>query len=135
METTMTMMTNNRRGEMVAGLLAVLAAMSIGAFAASAAAGRVTAIRIGADPANYAGRCPVTINFRGELTVDGPGTVTFGVTRSDGGHGPGGKLTFKGAGSQNVSDSWQLGKSLSGWVMFGSGNVRSNRATFRVTCR
>ncbi len=99
------------------------------------ARGHVTAMRLVARPNNYNGRCPVTIHFLGSVVVNGPTSIEYGIMRSDGARARGERLNFAGAGSRRVGDSWQLGQSYSGWEMIGSGNMRSNRATFRVHCR
>ena len=48
----------------------------------SAQHGRVTEMRLEASPNDWHGGCPVTINFNGSISVDGPNTVTYGITRS-----------------------------------------------------
>jgi len=96
--------------------------------------GHVTAMHLRAEPSNYNGRCPVTIHFIGAITANGPLTMVYGIERSDGVRAKGGERTFRGAGTQRVTDTWRLGESYSGWEMIGSGNMRSNRATFRVHC-
>jgi hypothetical protein len=100
--------------------------------------GRVTAMHLAASPNNWNGQCPVTINFNGFIRVDGPNTVIYETTRSDGGKGPGQqKLHFNGAGQQRVHFIWRLGKpgeNYNGWAEIGSGNMRSNRAEFQIHC-
>jgi hypothetical protein len=105
----------------------------------SAQYGRVTEMRLQASPNNWSGACPVTINFNGFIRVDGPNTVTYGITRSDGGTGEGPQtIHFSGAGERRVHFTWRLGgpgENYSGWAQIGSGNTRSNRAEFRIHCR
>ena len=105
----------------------------------SAPYGRVTEMRLVASPNNWGGACPVTINFNGSITVDGPNTVTYGINRSDGGKGPGPQtLHFTMAGSKPVHFTWRLGtpgENFSGWAQIGSGNVRSDKAGFQIHCR
>lgn len=43
------------------------------------------------------------------ITVNGPGSVTYSWTRSDGASSPSGTLTFDAAGSKSVSADWALG--------------------------
>jgi len=66
------------------------------------------------------GPCPVTIRFNGSITMNGPGTVKYTFTRSDGATGPVSTLEFKAPGTQAVSTDWTLGDanslpSYAGW--------------------
>jgi hypothetical protein len=101
--------------------------------------GRVTEMRLEATPNDWHGACPVTINFHGFIRVDGPNTVVYGITRSDGGSGEGQQtLHFTGAGSKPVHFTWRLGgpgENFHGWAQIGSGDVRSDRAEFQIHCR
>lgn len=106
----------------------------------AASSGQVTRMGLAARPANYTGTCPVTIHFAGNITMNGPGTMSYGVDRSDGAKGNGGSHTFERAGAWASPEltSWTLGapgQNYNGWVMIGSGNVRSNKAMFHVHCR
>jgi len=96
--------------------------------------GHVTAMHLQAQPSNYNGRCPVTIHFVGSITSNGPQTMEYRIDRSDGAKSGGERLTFNAAGSHRVTDTWRLSESYAGWEMLGTGNMRSNRATFRVNC-
>lgn len=101
--------------------------------------GQVTGMGLHASPADYNGPCPATIIFRGFIRVDGPNTVTYGITRSDGGRGQGQQtLHFAGAGQKSVSFTWRLGapgQNYNGWAQIGSGNTRSDKAEFHLHCR
>jgi hypothetical protein len=101
--------------------------------------GQVTGMGLGASPNNWNGACPVTINFNGWIRTDGPNTVIYGITRSDGGRGSGPQtLHFTRAESLKVHFTWRLGKpgeNYNGWAEIGSGTVRSNRAEFHLHCR
>ena len=101
--------------------------------------GRVTEMRLEASPNHWGGACPVTINFNGSITVDGPNTVTYGINRSDGGKGPGPQtLHFTSAGSKHVRFTWRLGtpgENFNGWAQIGSGSMRSDKAGFQIHCR
>jgi hypothetical protein len=92
-----------------------------------------------ATPNDWGGVCPVTINFNGSITVDGPNTVTYGITRSDGARGPGQQtLHFDGGGTKPVHFTWRLGKpgmNFRGWAQIGSGDMRSGQAEFQIHCR
>ena len=102
--------------------------------------GRLIEMRLAANPANYNGSCPTTIKFGGFITVCcGPNTVSYGVSRSDGGHGNGGSHNFQRPGTWRSPEltSWTLGRrgeTFNGWVMIGSGNMKSNRAMFHLHC-
>jgi len=100
--------------------------------------GQVTEMRLSANPNNWHGPCPVTINFNGFIRVDGPNTVIYGIDRSDGAKGLGRQtLHFTGAGQKPVHFFWRLGKAgenYNGWAEIGSGNSRSNRAEFQIHC-
>jgi hypothetical protein len=81
---------------------------------------RVVEAFLKADEGGLVGPCPVTFNFTGYITTDGPGTVTYTFTRSDGASGPVQNLYFKAAGTQSVSTNWTLGdasslSSYEGW--------------------
>jgi hypothetical protein len=105
----------------------------------SAEYGHVTEMQLRASPNHWSGACPVTINFNGSITVDGPNTVTYGITRSDGGRGEGPQtLHFTGAGTKPVHFTWRLGRpgmDFNGWAQIGSGNARSDQAEFHIHCR
>jgi hypothetical protein len=100
--------------------------------------GHVTEMTLHPSPFNYHGACPVTINFYGLIKVDGPNTITYGITRSDGGSGEGKQtLHFAGAGQKSVHFTWRLGQgheNYNGWAQIGSGNTRSNKAEFHIHC-
>lgn len=55
------------------------------------------------------GPCPVTVRFSGSITTNGPGTVKYTFTRSDGATASVSILEFKAAGTQSVSTDWTLG--------------------------
>ena len=105
----------------------------------SASYGKVTEMRLEASPNDWHGACPVTINFHGSITVDGPNTVIYGITRSDGGAGEGKQtLHFAAAGTKPVHFPWRLGSpgmNFRGWAQIGSGNSRSDKAEFQIHCR
>lgn len=105
----------------------------------SAKYGQVTEMRIQATPNDWHGACPVTIHFHGFIRVDGPNTVIYGITRSDGGSGEGRQtLHFTSAGSKPVHFTWRLGspgENFHGWAQIGSGNTRSDKAEFQIHCR
>lgn len=54
--------------------------------------------------------------FKGTVSTNAATDVKYVWERSDGVRSPVGVLSFTGAGSQSVSESWNLGANLSGWV-------------------
>ena len=97
---------------------------------------RITAT-LSAHPTSYSGKCPTTIEFRGKITVTRPGKVQYKFIRSDGAFAPVKTLTFKKAGSKEVSTTWTIGKSYSGWVaihVLYPRDVKSNKARFKIQC-
>jgi hypothetical protein len=104
----------------------------------SAQNGKITRMTLAANPNNYHGGCPVTINFNGSISLNGPNSVTYAIERSDGGSGHGGPLNFTSAGTKQVHFTWRLGSkgmNFSGWEQIASGNSRSNKATFQIHCK
>ncbi|MGD1155922.1 MAG: hypothetical protein ABSA41_08855 [Terriglobia bacterium] len=96
---------------------------------------QVTRMELRAVPKEYRGPCPKVIRFIGEITFDGPGKMVYNIERSDGAKLAHGRdLSFAGAGTKRVDDTWEIGKSLEGWEMLASGDQRSNKAEFRVEC-
>src|SRR6266540_5041135 len=69
----------------------------------------VTGSGLKADEAKLIGPCPIIVRFTGYVTTNGPGTVKYTFTRSDGATGPAFTLDFKAAGTQQVSTAWTLG--------------------------
>ena len=94
-------------------------------------------------PADYRGDCPGVITFKGTIVADGPKTITYIFTRSDGAIDTKPKtLTFTKTGeSQPVSTTWTLGGDglphFSGWeaIKITSPSViTSNEAKFELSC-
>jgi hypothetical protein len=86
----------------------------------------------------------VTVLFQGYITMNGPGTVTYRIVRSDGAMGPIESLAFPAAGSQPVITTWTLGDAsilptYAGWValrVLTPNPVESDHASaqFMMTC-
>ena len=70
---------------------------------------RVTEVVLKADRFDNSGACPVTVNFSGYITANGPGKMKYTFTRNDGATSPVYVLKFTAAGTQPVSTTWQLG--------------------------
>ena len=70
---------------------------------------KVTEVFLKADDGRPTGPCPLRVTFRGYITADGPGTIKYTFTRSDGATGPVYIMEFKQAGTQAVMTDWTLG--------------------------
>lgn len=116
-------------------ILSPLALLSIEAF-------RVTAVTTEVSERECTGFCPHRFVFTGRITVNRAGTVRFRWTRSDGAAVPEQTLVFGAAGTQTVSDYWELGGSGMGsfpdrWEaieILSPNTVTSNRALFSLRC-
>jgi hypothetical protein len=92
-------------------------------------------------PANYSGKCPVTIKFTGTITAKKAGKVQYKFIRSNGGSTPMRTLNFSAPGTKAVSTTWKLGgsstPSTSGWqtikILFPV-SLESNQAHFKIQC-
>ena len=62
--------------------------------------------------------CPATVNFVWTIRANGPGTITYRFTRSDGATSSAPlSMTFDRAGTQTANSSWTLGVTpFAGWV-------------------
>ncbi len=87
--------------------------------------------------AQYSGTCPSTINFQGTISAPKAGEVKYTFVRSDGGRMTARTLKFDKPGTKEVTTSWKLGKSLTGWVAIEieAPKFRSNRSIFEVNCQ
>jgi len=114
--------TSKLRLAIIIGLAALAPSLASSRHAGAAQKGaRVTEVVLKADDARPEGPCPINVRFGGYITADGPATVTYTFTRSDGATGPVFSLDFKGAGTQAVSTAWTLGDasalpSYEGWM-------------------
>jgi cellulose biosynthesis protein BcsQ/tetratricopeptide (TPR) repeat protein len=92
-----------------------------------------------ADPANYTGKCPVTINFSGQISPVGHGgVVAYTFVRSDGASSPVQLLTFNEPSVQQVSTTWSLSADYSGWEqirVLKPTETTSEKAFFTVRCQ
>ena len=105
---------------------------------------KVTEVFLKADDGRPTGPCPLRVVFRGYITANGPGTIKYTFTRSDGATGPVYIMEFKKAGTQAVMTDWTLGDPrvlprYAGWqavkVLLPEG-VESNHDTgsFEINC-
>jgi hypothetical protein len=126
-------------------LLVLFGALLFAATRASASQDmRVTGAGLKVDEAQLSGPCPVMVKFTGYVTTNGPGTVKYTFTRSDGATGPVYALEFKEAGTQYVTTAWTLGDQTAlpayeGWQalkILSPNTLESNRDTsgFSVRC-
>ncbi|HEX6289755.1 MAG TPA: FHA domain-containing protein [Herpetosiphonaceae bacterium] len=84
-------------------------------------------------------RCQETFGFSGTIRVNGPVTVKYHWTRSDGSMSPDATYTFTSAGSYPVSNSWNVSvsQSTSGWArldVIEPVAVSSGQSNFTLTC-
>ena len=104
---------------------------------------RVIEAMLTADDARLSGPCPIKVVFNGYIKTNGPGTVKYTFTRSDGATAPVFTMDFKEAGRQPVSTDWTLGDAsvlphFAGWQaikILSPNELQSDRAAFKGTCR
>ena len=75
-----------------------------------AAALRVTALDVSANPADHVGACPLEITFSARISVAGAGTVSYKWVSSDGDASDVKTLTFARSGSQDVTSTWTVNR-------------------------
>jgi hypothetical protein len=89
------------------------------------------------------GPCPIKVVFKGYIKTDGPGTVKYTFTRSDGATTPVLTIDFREAGRQPVSTDWTLGDAIAlphfaGWQairILSPNSYESNQAGFEINCQ
>lgn len=88
-----------------------------------------------AEPADYVGKLPVTIKFKGSIRVSAPCQLTYVFVRSDGTTSRPDTIRFNKADDKKVSDDWKVDRELAGWVairILAPVKAESNRAQFNV---
>ncbi|MFA5079689.1 MAG: hypothetical protein WC541_09425, partial [Dehalococcoidia bacterium] len=100
---------------------------------------KVTSVVAKANPSNYTGPCPKTVDMTADITVDGPCTVTYRWERIDGATGPVETLVFSAAGTKTVTSSWTIYVALNVtyWERVSILTplpMMSNQANFTITC-
>ena len=104
----------------------------------------VTAAVLKADNAEVFGQCPVTVNWTGFITANGPGTVKYTFTRNDGATAPVFTLDFDAAGTKRVNTTWTLGgvglTEYKGWQrlkILSPNEIESSAETgsFKMSCK
>lgn len=116
----------------------VLVAQAATAAAATRAAQvvnfRVTSARVSVIPEMLT-MCPMTVTMQATLAVNQAGTVTYRWERSDGALLALNNLDFKVAGTQVVTETWQIGYLTSGWArvrILAPETLQSNQANFTM---
>lgn len=105
----------------------------------------VTNVSMAVDPGyRKQQKCPVTVDFIGSISVNGPATVRYRVVRSDGAQSAPQTLAFPQGGTQTVRSTWTLGDvnslpTYSGWaaIRILSPNVAESvhdTAAFTMVC-
>ena len=104
----------------------------------------VTNAVLKADKAEVFGPCPVTVNWTGFITANGPGTVKYTFTRNDGATAPVFTLDFDAAGTKTVNTTWTLGgvglMEYKGWQqlkILSPNEIESSAETgsFKMSCK
>ena len=117
-------------------LFTLFALATSGATNASAAS-RVIGVSLRAERLAITNRCPTTVDFRGSITMNGPGLVSYTFERSDGATAPIYTLFFPSAGTKEVSTSWTIGRSYSGYQklkVVAPNHVESSESPFNLNC-
>lgn len=98
--------------------------------------GSVTGATASVSPSSYSGDCPGAFAVSADLTAPA-GTITYRWERSDGTTGSAETLTFSGAGTLSVTDTWQLSATGPHWErvhVLTPNDLFSNQATFTNDC-
>ncbi len=105
--------------------------------ATNASAASVIAVSLRAERLARTSSCPTTVDFRGSITMNGRGTVKYTFERSDGATAPYSTLYFASAGTKQVSTSWTLGRSYSGYQklkVIAPNRAESSESRFDLNC-
>ncbi len=76
----------------------------------------VTGVTFSSSDPTITGTCPQTFDHSAAITTNRAGTVTYHWVFSDGSTTTPESITFSGAGTKTVSDTWDLGTSGAYWV-------------------
>jgi hypothetical protein len=104
---------------------------------------RVVEVILRADPFDFTGACPATINFSGRISVvGGSGRVSYKFLRNDGASAPVESLSFDSPGSKDIHTTWTVGGPglpvYSGWEavqILEPQAMKSNQAPFKIHCQ
>ena len=97
----------------------------------------VSGITVAATPSSFTGECPKTFDLVAEIELSGEGTVEYQWERSDGVSTPLERITFDAAGTQTVTDQWQLDDSGQYWGrvrILSPNEMESDKTSFTLTC-
>ncbi len=97
-------------------------------------ASKVTSTQLSVIPPNI---CPNVVEFKGNITFNGKGTVKYRFIKSDGKVGKTKSLTFETAGTKSVNTEWHLNdpELYTGWKAIETlspNSLQSNHANFSV---
>ena len=81
-----------------------------------AAAFAVTGVHVSAEHETIEGSCPLSFHIGADITVNGPGTVTFWFQHSDGSISAASSVTFAAAGTKLVTESWSRNATGNYWA-------------------
>jgi len=111
------------------------------AIATNAPSFRVLSSHLSVTPTTYTGSCTnsMKFDFKGDITVNGPGTVTYHFVRSDGAVTQKQTLAFPDSGTQQLSKEWSFHstKGFTGWEQIfidSPNNEAEAKAEFTITC-
>ena len=76
----------------------------------------VTGVHVSAEHPKAVGHCPISFKIGADITVNGPGTVTYWFQHSDGSISPASSVTFSAAETKLVTESWTRNASGSYWA-------------------
>ena len=76
----------------------------------------VTGVIVSAEHPKVVGHCPITFKIGVDITVNGPGTVTYWFQHSDGSISPASSVTFSAAETKLVTENWTRNASGDYWV-------------------
>jgi len=93
-------------------------------------------VSLNADSARYTGTLPVTVTFKGAITVDRAMDVKFRLVRSDGMMAPPQVVHFGAAGTKEIKDTWLQRKAGAGWMTLRIDEpvkLESSKAQFEIS--
>lgn len=88
-----------------------------------------------ASPTKYTGQSPAHVRFRGTITATAACVVKYTFVRSDGSSTGERTISFTGAGTKSIGDSWSVLQNMSGWEAIrvtSPASAQSSKASFEV---
>jgi hypothetical protein len=98
----------------------------------------VTAVSVAVDAAAFTGTCPHRFTFTASITANAAGTASYRWERSDQTTGQAQSVIFGSAGTQQVTDQWDVAASGAPWERLrvtAPNELLSNQVPITVTCR